>query len=173
MMLTTDIMYKAGLYLTALTCWNEHDEPDDKENANLKLPEACTGGSDNFVDEDIVHWLESVITPEMKLELVATIAYMAGQCTHAWKYDIGLVFHHMGLESDKDLADALYYLLMGCFGHGVSLEDFSYERGDLLEKVEKKLGSIVPKTFDPAPCHFDQHEQLYNIAAEKMESRGK
>ncbi len=172
MLLTTNTMYQAGLWLLTLTCLEEHDEQD--ENANLRFPKVCTEKSGKLTDQDIIEWLDSVMTPEAKLELVATIAHMVGQCSHAWKYDVGLVFYHMGLSDNREeQVKALYYLLMGCFGHGVSLEDFSYERGDLLDMVEKKLGSTIPVRFEAAPCRFDQHEQLYNLADTFMDNREK
>ena len=170
MMLTTEILYRAGLSLLAELCLSEHEDGVDSQT---RLPEACTGKG-RFTDEDIRRWLESVMTPEMKLELVATIAWMVGNCSHAWKHDVGLVFYHMGLEDDKEKALALYYLLMGCFGHGIGLSDFSYEHDDALEKAEEKLGFLgKPTAFDPSPCFFDQHEQLADIAYDKMESRDK
>ena len=166
MLLTTNIMYQAGLWLLALTCLDEHEEQE--ENAHLRLPKACTEDCDKLTDQDIIEWLESVMTPEGKLELVALIAHMHGHCSNAWKYDVGLVLYHMGLQrNEEEKIKGLYNLLMGCFGHGVGLADFSYERGDILEQAEEILGGA----FDHAPCHFDQHEQLYSLAATFMESR--
>lgn len=168
-MLTTEILYRAGLDLLAETCFSEHEDDDSQ----MKLPKACIGENDRVSPGVVQGWLESVITPEIKLELTATIAYLVGNCSHAWKHDVGLVFHHMGLESEKEKADGVYYLLMGCFGHGIGLADYSYDRHEALEKAEAKLSSISPVTFKPSPCYFDQHQELSSMADQFMESRGK
>lgn len=169
-MLTTEILYRAGLDLLDETCRSEHEDDDSQ----MRLPEACmVYGSDRLGDEDIKRWLESVMTPEIKLELVATIAYLVGNCSRAWRHDVGLVFYHMGLDNEKEKADGVYYLLMGCFGHGISLADYSYDRHEALEKAEAKLSSISPVTFEPSPCYFDQHQELSSMADQFMESRDK
>jgi len=172
MMLTTNIMYQAGLWVLALTCLDEHEEQEEKAYLQLPLLEVCAEDSDKITHQEIIEWLDSVMTPEGKVELVAVVANIHGQCSHAWKHDVGLVFYHMGLQdNEEEKIKALYHLLMGCFGHGLGLADFSYERGDILEKAEGILGRIIAVEFKPAPCHFDQHQELYDLAATFMEAR--
>ena len=46
-----------------------------------------------------------------------------GRIEQAWRHDVGLVFHHMGLKDVETQATALFLLLMGCMGHGIGLRD--------------------------------------------------
>jgi hypothetical protein len=68
----------------------------------------------------------------------------------------------MGLVTDKQQADALYYLAMGIEGHGVSLSD-DYE--DELEHA----GEVLGKTFDPAPFD-DEMNELDDLAFEAVQT---
>ena len=74
------------------------------------------------------------------------IAYYLGRVHQSWGYDPGLVFHHMGIDASDDRAQALviYRLLMGCLGHGVSLEDDHAEAldqpGEMID-FETRLGT--------------------------------
>jgi len=82
----------------------------------------------------------------------------------AWGHDVGLVFYHAGLIDDA--ADPLYYLLMGCYGHGVCLGD---NHEGALERAEGVLGSLIPVTFEPVPCHLDD-SWLNEIVAEEEDT---
>lgn len=81
------------------------------------------------------------------------IAYYLGRVHQAWCYDPGLVFHHMGIDAANDKAQALviYRLLMGCLGHGVSLEDDHAEALDV-------AGEVLGKPLDPTPIDFEGRE---------------
>jgi len=82
----------------------------------------------------------------------------------AWGHDVGLVFYHAELLDDA--ADPLYYLLMGCYGHGVCLGD---NHEGALERAEGVLGSIFPVTFKPVPCHLDD-SWLHEIVSEEEDT---
>jgi len=79
-----------------------------------------------------------------------------GRVSEAWGQDVGLVFYHMACQTDDEKEDALHYLLMGCFGHGVGLWD-NYSTA--LEHAGKVLG----REFDDAPIHVDDNELLDTI----------
>ena len=81
------------------------------------------------------------------------IAYYLGRVHQAWGYDPGLVFHHMGIDAHHDKAQVLviYRLLMGCLGHGVSLED---DHSEALERA----GDVLGKPLDPSPIDFEGRE---------------
>jgi hypothetical protein len=93
------------------------------------------------------------------------IAYYLGRVHQAWGFDPGLVLHHMGIASDDHEGQtlAIYRLLMGCLGHGVSLED---DHADALEAA----GEILGKSLDPNPIDFEGREWA-ELAAETVQSR--
>jgi hypothetical protein len=70
----------------------------------------------------------------------------------------------MGLETDKDLADALYYCLMACAGHGAGLRDkFSAN----IEQYEAATGA----TLDTSPIHADGFmDGFSDLAWENLET---
>jgi hypothetical protein len=73
-----------------------------------------------------------------------------GRVEQAWGFDVGLVFHHGAIDQNR----GLFYLVMGCMGHGVSLAD---DFGDNLDKAGEILacGLGAPKVFDPSPIYID------------------
>lgn len=85
------------------------------------------------------------------------ISYYLGRVHEAWGYDPGLVLHHMGIGPDdfKGQALAIYRLMMGCLGHGVSLED---EHAEELDRASEVLLSLKGGAFDPSPCSFEGTE---------------
>ena len=78
------------------------------------------------------------------LELVRP--YVA-RLVHAWGRGVGEMFRLMDIPEDE-WADALYYVLMGCRGHGVGLED---DHGDNIDIAEARLGIGI----DPSPFHSE------------------
>jgi len=54
-------------------------------------------------------------------ELRAIMQRYIGRVENAWGVDVALMFHHMGLEGE-DQVNALCDLMLGCLGHGVSIE---------------------------------------------------
>ena len=98
----------------------------------------------------------AMVKPLPKATQLETMWRVIGRVEQAWGYDVGLVFHHAGIEQ----ATGLYYLIMGCLGHGVSLAD---DYGDNLDKAAHILG----KRFDthPIDCEgtdwFDLAEERY------------
>lgn len=91
------------------------------------------------------------------LELVRP--YVA-DLAHAWGRSIGEMFGLMEIPEDE-WADALYYILMGCRGHGVGLED-DYDEN--IEIAKAKLGTEI----DPSPFHseFSEFAELAHVAVE-------
>lgn len=81
------------------------------------------------------------------------IAYYLGRVHQSWGYDPGLVFHHMGIDASDDRAQALviYRLLMGCLGHGVSLED---DHAEALERA----GEVLGRHLNASPIDFEGRE---------------
>lgn len=97
--------------------------------------------------------------------LLAITCRAIGQIEAAWGQSMGLVFHHMGLEDEKDQVHALHDLLMGCLGHGVSLDD---DYSEAMEKAEKILTFRCER---PAhPCNLDDspwHELAYEVLSSR------
>ena len=91
---------------------------------------------------------------EDRTQLLVNLSEMVGAIGQAWGHDVFIVFHHMGLESDEDKSKALFYLVMGCLGHGIGLAD---DYSEQLKKSEAILGRLTPKKFEEAPVSFDQH----------------
>jgi hypothetical protein len=79
-----------------------------------------------------------------------------------WKRPVHEVFSLMGLEDDFDLADALYYTLMACVGHGISLHDKFPEEVD-------KYREVTGEVLDVSPIHTELTE-LEELASENLET---
>ena len=86
--------------------------------------------------------------------------------TQAWDFDPGLVLHVMGITSDDMVGQtlALYRLLMGCLGHGVSLAD---EHGERLDRASEVLLCLEGGSFDAIPFEFEGSE-WYELAREAV-----
>ncbi len=78
------------------------------------------------------------------LELVRP--YVA-RLSRAWDRGVGEMFRLMDIP-EGEWANALYYMLMGCRGHGVGLED---DHGDNIDIAEARLGIGI----DPSPFHSE------------------
>lgn len=69
----------------------------------------------------------------------------------AWGRGVGAMFDLMEIPEDE-WADALYYVLMGCRGHGVSLDD---DYGDNIDIAKDKLGTALDSSpFYSEFCEF-------------------
>ena len=78
----------------------------------------------------------------------------------AWGVDVATMFDLMEIPEDE-WADALYYVLMGCRGHGIGLED-DY---DDIEIAKGKLG----KGIDPSPF-LSEFSKFADLAYEVVEA---
>jgi hypothetical protein len=78
----------------------------------------------------------------------------------AWGRPVEEVFGLMGLE-ETDYADALYYTLMACRGHGVGLQD---DYGDAIDRYESATGVEL----DTSPIRTELLE-LNGLASELLE----
>ena len=95
------------------------------------------------------------------LELVRP--YVA-RLVHAWGRGVGEMFRLMDIP-EGEWADALYYVLMGCRGHGVGLED---DHGDNIDIAEARLGIGI----DPSPFHSEFME-FADLAYEVVEAEAR
>jgi hypothetical protein len=95
--------------------------------------------------------------PEKLLELVRP--YVA-DLDLSWGRSVGEMFTLMEIPEDE-WAETLYYVLMGCRGHGVGLED---DHGENIEIARAKLGIEI----DPSPFHseFTEFADLANEVVE-------
>ena len=109
------------------------DELEDCD-AHASLPESQEDAR-SFVDEVVM------ADANVVLELVANLGEIIGAVSVAWQQDVWLVFYHMGLRTDEEQANALYYLVMSVFGHGISLDD---DHSEMLARAEQKLGGSFP-----------------------------
>ena len=66
---------------------------------------------------------------------------------------------------EHEWADALYYVLMGCRGHGVGLED---DHGDNIDIAEARLGIGI----DPSPFH-SEFTEFSDLAYEVVEAEAR
>ena len=69
------------------------------------------------------------------------------QCGCAWGVPVAQVINAMS-SSSRDHISILYYLCMGCLGHGVGLWD---DWDDALEHAS----TCSPKRLDPSPTYLD------------------
>jgi hypothetical protein len=106
------------------------------------------------------------LTDDVQLPI---IAFYLGRVHQAWGYDPGLVFHHMGLRHDdvQGQALAIYRLLMGCLGHGLSLAD---DHGEWLDRASEVLLNLTGGAFDPVPFQFEGSE-WEELAREEVQKR--
>ena len=81
-----------------------------------------------------------------------------------WGLGIGEMFRLMDIPEGK-WADALYYVLMGCRGHGVGLAD---DFGDSIQVAEEKLG----RGIDPSPFD-DEFNDIADLASEVVEAEAR
>lgn len=95
---------------------------------------------------------------EKLLELVRP--YVA-DLTTAWGVNVAEMFALMEIPEDE-WADALYYVLMGCRGHGVGLED---DHDENIEIARAKLGIEI----DPSPFH-SEFTEFADLASEVVEA---
>lgn len=79
----------------------------------------------------------------------------------SWGMGVGETFRLMEIPETR-WADALYYVLMGCRGHGVGLAD---DLGDNISIAEDKLG----KGIDPSPF-CSEFNDFGDLAAEVVEA---
>ena len=92
------------------------------------------------------------------LELVRP--YMA-DLARAWGRGVSEMFRLMEIPEDG-WADALYYVFMGCRGHGVGLED---DHNHNIRIAEAKLGIDI----DPSPFH-SEFPEFADLACEVVEA---
>ena len=116
--------------LAVASVLDEVDDPDSRAS----LPETYEDPK-SFVDEVVMADADTL------LELVANVGEIIGAVATVWQQDVWLVFYHMGLRTDEAQADALYYLVMSVFGHGIGLDD---DHSEMLPHAEQKLGGAFP-----------------------------
>ena len=109
------------------------DELEDQD-AHAALPESHKDAR-SFVDEAVMCDANTL------LELVANVGEIIGAVSVAWQQDVWPVFYHMGLRTDRQQANALYYLIMSVFGHGIGLDD---DHSEMLSRAERILGGSFP-----------------------------
>lgn len=91
--------------------------------------------------------------PRLADDIQAAIIWrLIGRVEQAWGYDVGLVFHHMGIPTTQQVRP-IYYLMMGCMGHGVSLAD---DYTELLDKASEILNRHSGGFFEAAPIDFEE-----------------
>ena len=78
----------------------------------------------------------------------------------AWGRGVGAMFSFMEITEDES-ADALFYVLMGCRGHGIGLED---DYGDNIDIAKDKLGSDI----DASPF-YSEFSEFADLAYEVVE----
>ena len=79
----------------------------------------------------------------------------------AWGRGVGAMFSFMEITEDE-WADALFYVLMGCRGHGIGLED---DYGDNIDIAKDKLGSDI----DASPF-YSEFSEFADLAYEVVET---
>jgi hypothetical protein len=79
----------------------------------------------------------------------------------SWGRSVGEMFTLMEIP-EGEWAEALYYVLMGCRGHGVGLED---DHGENIEIARAKLGFEI----DPSPFH-SEFTEFADLAHEVVEA---
>lgn len=104
-----------------------------------------------------------VIKPESQSQIVPVVANYIGHIEEAWGFSVPLVFYHMGIVDSDDETRALADLLLGCLGHGVSLND---RFADALDEASNKLGHKL----EAAPTHLDD-SLIWNVAYNAYQRR--
>ena len=79
----------------------------------------------------------------------------------AWGRGVGAMFSFMEIP-EEEWADALFYVLMGCRGHGIGLED---DYGDNIDIAKDKLGSDI----DVLPF-YSEFSEFADLAYEVVET---
>ena len=102
------------------------------------------------------------VCPEQDTDrLLEIVCPYVDDLARAWGRSVGEMFRLMEIPED-DWADALYYILMGCRGHGVGLED---DYGDNIEIAEAILGIEI----DPSPF-YSEFPKFADMAYEVVET---
>jgi hypothetical protein len=83
------------------------------------------------------------------------------ELANAWGKAPGWVYAEMGLEDEDDIADALYYTMMACRGHGVGLKD---DHGKEIDMYEEKHGAL-----NTTPYHTEL-TKLRDFADQNLET---
>lgn len=142
-------VYRIALqHLLPYVIMNELEDAD----AEVTLPPS-------FSKKNITPFIEHILRTDNGVQMIANMANIVGEVSHAWGDDVFLVFHHMGLKTDEDNGLALFYLIMGCLGHGIGLADDYSERLEQANAILKRLDK-EPKPYDHAPVYHDQHQHF-------------
>lgn len=91
--------------------------------------------------------ITAICPDQSRGKLLELIRPHVADLARAWGRSVGEMFALMEIPED-DWGDALYYVLMGCRGHGVGLED---DHGENIEIARAKLGIEI----DPSPFHSE------------------
>jgi hypothetical protein len=97
-------------------------------------------------------------------KLLELIRPYAARLVHAWGRGVGEMFHLMDIP-EHEWAEALYYILMSCRGHGVGLED---DHGDHIDIAESRQG----KAIDPSPFN-SEFSEFSDLAYEVVEAEAR
>jgi hypothetical protein len=139
--LDDDTLSEAAQYFFASEWADAREESGFSFAAGTEITEVCP-------DQDTGRLLE-LIKP-----YVADLA-------RAWGRGVGEMFTLMEIPEDE-WAEALYYVLMGCRGHGVGLED---DHGENIEIARAKLGFEI----DPSPF-YSEFAEFADLAHEVVEA---
>lgn len=93
--------------------------------------------------------LEDEIADAPEDRILAIMRPIVSQLETAWERSADDVFADMGLE-ESDHADALYYVLMNCRGHGIGLDD---QFPKTVDAYREKTGEAI----DPSPFHSEMN----------------
>ena len=127
----------------------------DDEDANCTLP------------GDTPEGLVECIIRDHADDVMLTMGIIIGKIENAWGHSIGLVFHHM--DCGKEHSSLLYRLIMGCIGHGISLDDdgpsgpvaTGFDNAgrilcNLATQITQDVGHRdTGKRFEAVPVHLD------------------
>src|SRR5438874_1839407 len=80
--------------------------------------------------------ITSICPAQDTAKLLRLVRPYVARLTRAWDRGVGAMFRLMAIDESR-WADALYYVLMACRGHGVGLAD---DFGPNIEVAESKLG---------------------------------
>lgn len=86
------------------------------------------------------------VAPRLDDEIQLPIIFrMIGKIENAWGFSIPILFHHMEINNVKEAGDALFSLIMGCLGHGISLADeYDHIFDEACIKLTGELKKISP-----------------------------